>query len=168
MLGQCDCLYHVALQFGRGLTYDPSLRRGTPGVPKMTNEAPEHLLLLRSCPSFPGHWLFSKFEEMLGLPIFDHHNNDSYNNCRKNSNQNAYKQAPPLLVVARTSTDDRRANFLVAPCDILANVLALLLNVGNERLLLLHNFVEIYEKLGDHEHLALNVLDSLMALIRVP
>jgi hypothetical protein len=104
---------------------------------------------------------------MLGLLIFDDNSNDSYNNGNENGDENAYEQAPPLLAVTGAHTDDRGTYLLVTLCDILANCLALLVNSGNERLLPLHDFVEVSGDLGELDHLALDVLYGVVALADV-
>jgi hypothetical protein len=94
----------------------------------------------------------------------DNDTNDHSNNDEDDYND---EQAPPLLAVTGARADDRGTNLLVTLCDVIANLLALLLNVGNERFLLLHNLIEVLEKLGELDHLALNVLDGLVALLHV-
>lgn len=94
-------------------------------------------------------------------------NNDSNNNSDDNDDENANKQAPPLLPVARARTDNRSADLLVTLGDVVADFFALLLNVGDEGLLLLHDLVEVLEELGELDHLALNVLDGIVALLDV-
>jgi hypothetical protein len=96
-----------------------------------------------------------------------HCDNDTNDHSNNDEDDNNDEQAPPLLAVTGARADDRGTNLFVTLCDVIANLLALLLNVGNERLLLLHNLVEVLEKLGELDHLALNVLDGLVALLHV-
>jgi hypothetical protein len=86
-----------------------------------------------------------------------HHRND-------NEDDHNNEEAPPLLVVASARADNCGDHFLVTLCDGFADLLALGCDVGNERLLLLHNLVEVLEKLGELDHLALNFLGGLVAL----
>jgi hypothetical protein len=81
--------------------------------------------------------------------------------------ENDDEQAPPLLAVAAPRLFDSATNLCVCLDDVLVDLLAFLLNVGNKGLLLLHNLVEVLEELGELDHLALNVLDSLVALLDV-
>lgn len=94
-------------------------------------------------------------------------NDNGDNDGNDNDDEDANEQAPPLLPVAGARTDNRRTNLLVALGDVLADLLALLLNVGHKRLLLLHNLVKVLEELGKLDHLALNVLDRLVTLLDV-
>jgi hypothetical protein len=99
------------------------------------------------------------------LVVYCDNNTDDHGNDDEDDDHN--EEAPPLLAVAGASADDCGADFLVALGDVFADLLALGFNVGNERLLLLHNLVEVLEELGKLDHLALNVLDGLMALLDV-
>jgi hypothetical protein len=96
-----------------------------------------------------------------------HSNNNTDDHCNDDNDDEDNEEAPPLLAVAGARADDCGANFLVTLCDVFADLLALGFDVGNERLLLLHNLVEILEELGKLDHLALNVLDGLVALLDV-
>jgi hypothetical protein len=93
--------------------------------------------------------------------------NNGDDDCDDDEDEDRDKQAPPLLAVATTRADDCGANLLVSFCDVLANLLALLLDIGNQRLLLLNNLVEILEELSELDHLALDVLDGFVALLDI-
>jgi hypothetical protein len=97
--------------------------------------------------------------------VYCDNDTDDHGNDDEDDDHN--EEAPPLLAVAGARADDGGANFLVALSDIFADLLALSFDVGNKRLLLLHNLVEVLEELGKLDHLALNVLDGLMALLDV-
>jgi hypothetical protein len=97
--------------------------------------------------------------------VYCDNDTDDHGNDNKDDDHN--EEAPPLLAVAGARADDGGANFLVALSDVFADLLALSFDVGNKRLLLLHNLVEVLEELGKLDHLALNVLDGLMALLDV-
>jgi hypothetical protein len=92
---------------------------------------------------------------------------DSDNDRNDDENNDRDEQAPPLLAVAAARRGDCGANLLVAFCDVLADLLALLLNVGDHGLLLLHDLVEVLEELGELDHLTLDVLDRFVALLDV-
>jgi hypothetical protein len=94
-------------------------------------------------------------------------NNDRCNDSNDNDDENADKDTPPLFPVARARTNNRCANLLVTLCDVLPDFFALLLDVGDEGLLFLHDLVEVLEKLSELYHLALNVLDGVVALLDV-
>jgi hypothetical protein len=93
--------------------------------------------------------------------------NNSNNDRNDDEDDDRNEQAPPLLAIAAARRGDCGANLLVAFCDILADLLTLLLNVGDEGLLLLHDLVEVLEELGELNHLALDVLDGFVALLDV-
>lgn len=94
-------------------------------------------------------------------------NDDGDDDSNDDDDEDADEQAPPLLPVASTRADNRRANLLVTLCYVLADFLALLLNVGDQRLLLLHDLVKVLEELSKLNHLTLNVLNGLVALLDI-
>ena len=71
--------------------------------------------------------------------LCDNHSNDDHNNDDKQDNE----EAPPLLAVTATRLDDSTINFDVGSLDVVVDFLALLLNVGNERFLLLDDLVKV-------------------------
>jgi hypothetical protein len=83
--------------------------------------------------------------------LCDNHSNDDHNNDDKQDNE----EAPPLLAVTATRL------------DVVVDFLALLLNVGNERFLLLDDLVKVLEQLGEFDHLTFYVLDGLVALFYI-
>lgn len=104
--------------------------------------------------------------QFLRLLVVDS-DDDTDDDGNDNDDEQDDEQAPPLLPVACARTDDRSTDFLVTLCDVLADFLALLLDVGDERLLLLHDLIEVLEELCKLHHLALDVLDGLVALLDV-
>lgn len=80
----------------------------------------------------------------------------------------ADEQAPPLLPVAGARLLDGAANLLVALHHVVVHLLALLLNVLHQRLLLHDDVVEVLEQLRELHHLALDLLDGLVALLDIP
>lgn len=95
--------------------------------------------------------------------LCDNHSNDDHNNDDKQDNE----EAPPLLAVTATRLDDSTINFDVGSLDVVVDFLALLLDVGNERFLLLDDLVKVLEQLGEFDHLTFYVLDGLVALFYV-
>lgn len=77
------------------------------------------------------------------------------------------EEAPPLLAVAAARFVDGSADFRVGLHHVVVDFLALGLDVGHERLLLLHDLVEVLEQLGKLDHLALDVLDGLVPLLDI-
>ena len=97
------------------------------------------------------------------VDLCDNHGNNNDNNDDEQHN----KQAPPLLAVPAARLLDRASNLGVGLHNVVVDLLALLLDVGHKRLLLLHDLVQVLEKLGQLDHLALDVLDRLVALFDV-
>jgi hypothetical protein len=93
--------------------------------------------------------------------------NDNGDDDNDDDDEEDDEQAPPLLAVAAPCLFDGAADLCVGLDDVLVDLLALLLNVGNEGLLLLHNLIEVLEQLGELDHLALDILDGLVALLDV-
>ena len=77
------------------------------------------------------------------------------------------EQAPPLLAVPAACLVDCAADLGVGLDDVVVDFLALLLNVGDEGFLLLHDLIEVLEQLGELDHLALDVLDRFVTLLDV-
>lgn len=97
------------------------------------------------------------------VDLCDNNSDDDNDNDDEQNNE----QAPPLLAVPAASLLDCAADFGVGLDNVVVNLFALLLDVGDEGLLLLHDLVEILEKLGQLNHLALDVLNGLVALLDV-
>lgn len=102
----------------------------------------------------------------LGSSLVDLGNHHSNNDDNDDDEQDD-EQAPPLLAVPAARLLDRAANLGVCLNHVVVDLLALLLDIGHERLLLLHNLVEVLEELGELNHLALDVLDGFVALLDV-
>lgn len=77
------------------------------------------------------------------------------------------EQAPPLLAVPAARLLDCAADLGVGLDDVVVDLLALLLDVGDEGFLLLHDLVQVLEQLGELDHLALDVLDRVVALFDI-
>jgi hypothetical protein len=80
----------------------------------------------------------------------------------------ADEQAPPLLAVSAPGFLDGATNLRVRLDDVGVDLLTLLLDVLNEWLLLHDNLVEVLEQLCQFDHLSLDLLDGLVALLDVP
>lgn len=93
--------------------------------------------------------------------------NDCDNNCNDDDNDDANEEAPPLLAVAAAGADNGSVDFFIALYNVLVDFLALLFNVGNQRLLLLYDLVEILEQLSKLNHLSLDILNCLVALLDI-
>lgn len=89
------------------------------------------------------------------------------NNDDDNDDEEDNEEAPPLLAVAAAGFLNGSTNLVVPLYNVVVNLLALLLNVGNKRLLLLDNLVEVLEQLSKLNHLTLDILDSFVALLDV-
>jgi hypothetical protein len=89
------------------------------------------------------------------------------NNDDDNDDEEDNEEAPPLLAVAAAGFLNGSTNLVVPLYNVVVNLLALLLDVGNKRLLLLDNLVEVLEQLSKLNHLTLDVLDSFVALLDV-
>lgn len=98
--------------------------------------------------------------------LVDLGNNNSHNDD-DNDDEEDDKEAPPLLAVAAAGLLNGTTNLIVPLNNVLVNLLTLLLDVGNEWLLLLNNLVEVLEQLCKLNHLSLNVLDGFVALLDV-
>lgn len=70
----------------------------------------------------------------------DDRNDDDHDDDEKHD-----EQAPPLLAVPATCLFDCAADLGVRLDDVVVNLLALLLDVGDEGFLLLHNLVQVLE-----------------------
>jgi hypothetical protein len=82
---------------------------------------------------------------------------DANDDTNDNDDEDNGEQAPPLLPIVGTRTDNRSANFLIPFCDVLADFFAVLLHIDNERLLLLHDLIEVLEELSELNHLTLDI-----------
>jgi hypothetical protein len=100
-------------------------------------------------------------------PLCKQSDSDANDYGNDDNNENNEEQAPPLLSVASTRANDSCANLLITFCDVFADFVALLHNVGDENLLLLDDLVEILEELSKLDHLALDVLDGFVALLHI-
>lgn len=92
---------------------------------------------------------------------------NDHNDRDGNEDEQDDKQAPPLLAVAATGLLNGAPDLRVGLYNVLVDFLALLLDVGNERLLLLNDLVEILEELSKLDHLALDVLNGFVSLLDV-
>ena len=97
------------------------------------------------------------------VDLCDNNRNDNDDDDDKQHN----KQAPPLLTVPAARLLDRAADLGIRLDDIVVDLLALLLDVRNERFLLLHNLIQVLEQLGKLDHLTLNVLNCFVALFDI-
>ena len=77
------------------------------------------------------------------------------------------EEAPPLLPARTASLLDSTTNLGVGLDDVFVDFLALLLNVLDERFLLLDDLIEVLEQLCELDHLLLNLLDGLVTLLHV-
>lgn len=80
----------------------------------------------------------------------------------------ANEQAPPLLAVSAPCLLDSTANLSVGLDNVGVDFLALLLDVLNEGFLLHDDLVQVLEQLCQLDHLSLDLLDGLVALLDVP
>jgi hypothetical protein len=92
--------------------------------------------------------------------------NNSDNDDDDNDEEND-EQAPPLLAVPAARLLDCAADLGVCLDDVFVDLLTLLLDVGDERFLLLHDLVEVLEQLGKFDHLLLDSLNGFVALLDV-
>jgi len=89
-----------------------------------------------------------------------HADNDGDDNDEHNDNP----EADPLLLSCAPSALDALIKFRVGLDYVLLDLLSLLLNVGDERLLLHDNIVEILEELGEFNDGLLDALNLVVAL----
>lgn len=74
-------------------------------------------------------------------------------------------EADPLLLARLAGRDNGNANLLVALVEILHHLLRLLFDLGHGHVLLHDERVHVLEELGELDHLALDLLQSSMAVL---
>jgi hypothetical protein len=96
-----------------------------------------------------------------------HGNNNTYHNGDDDDNDNADEKAPPLLATSAARFCDGSADLCVRLDDVLVNLLALLLDILDKRLLLHDNLIKVLEELCELDHLLLNLLNGFVALLDI-
>jgi len=97
------------------------------------------------------------------VDLCDDHSNDN----NDDDDEQDDKEAPPLLAVTAARLDYGTINLDIGSLYVVVDFFALGLDVGDERLLLLDNLVEILEQLGQLHHLTFYVLDGFVSLFDV-